>query len=397
MGSVALALAVYAMVEILRFVPVGMLAVGSVSRTLGVAAAAGSLLVTGLVVAYEIGWQWPGALDLALPIMGCALGAGACLGWVSGRLTWRGALVSLVALLLVPPLVAGITMLAVSEREPFVRASPTPSSEEKRRLYLQLRPKNPRKLPPGETRTLSLESRDLDLLLAWGLPVVLGDGRAAARVDFASPQTATLALSLRLPGGGRYLNIEAGARVAIAQGRLTLADPHLRLGRLDVPRAPLRWISPILAALIQTERRARPVLAGVERLDIAPGRVSVSYGRMELPPGMLASLIWGEGPDEAMRLAVKSHVARLLDAAPGLPDGERRLGAAVEVAFAWARERSATGSPAFENRAAVLALGILLGIRGWRRPSAGSRPIGGGRAFCAPACGGGRTGRGTSS
>ena len=31
------------------------------------------------------------------------------------------------------------------------------------------------------------------------------------------------------------------------------------------------------------------------------------------------------------------------------------------MAFAWARERSATGSPAFENRAAVLALGILLG------------------------------------
>ena len=187
MGSVALALAVYAMVEILRFVPVGMLAVLSVSRTLGAAAAAGSLLVTGLLVAYEIGWQWPGALDLALPIMGCALGAGACLGWVSGRLTWRGALVTLVGLLLVPPLVAGITMLAVSEREPFVRASPAPTSEEKRRLYLQLRPKNPRKLPPGETRTLSLESRDLDRLLAWGLPVVLGDGRAAARVDFASP------------------------------------------------------------------------------------------------------------------------------------------------------------------------------------------------------------------
>jgi hypothetical protein len=62
-----------------------------------------------------------------------------------------------------------------------------------------------------------------------------------------------------------------------------------------------------------------------------------------------------------MRVAVKSQVERLLRAAPHLPDGEPRLGAAVEVAFAWARERSATSSPVLENRAAILALGILLG------------------------------------
>lgn len=34
-----------------------------------------------------------------------------------------------------------------------------------------------------------------------------------------------------------------------------------------------------------------------------------------------------------MRLAVRSHVQRLLEAAPSLPRGESRLGAAVEVAF----------------------------------------------------------------
>jgi hypothetical protein len=142
---------------------------------------------------------------------------------------------------------------------------------------------------------------------------------------------------------------------------LSLGDPRLRLGRLTFPRAPLRWLCPIVTALLQTDRRARPVLAGVARLDIGPGWVTVTYRRMERPPGLLASLIWGEGSNEEMRLAVKSHVARLLHAAPGLPGGERRLGAAVEVAFAWARERSATGSPVRENRAALLALGILLG------------------------------------
>ena len=369
-GVVALALAAYALVEVLRFVPVGILAVLSAPRTLGerarvlllaAAAGAGSLVITALVLTREIGWQWPGPSDLVLPVMGCAVGVSGCLGWLGGRIAWRRTLLVLVVLPLAAPVVAGLALLAASEREPLVRESPTVTSQEKRRLYGLLQRENPNRLAPVETRTLRLASRDLDLLLAWGLPVVLSDGRATARIDLESPQGATLSLSLRWPGGTRYLNLVAGARVAIDNGRLTLGDPRLRIGRLTLPEASLRWLSPILTALIQADRRVRPVLAGVERLDIDPARVTVTYGRMDLPPRLLGSLIWGEGSNEAMRLAVQSHVGRLLDAAPHLPDGEQRLGAAVEVAFAWAHERSATGSPVLENRAALLALGILLG------------------------------------
>jgi hypothetical protein len=368
--TVALALAVYAVVEVLRFVPVGILAVLSAPRALGdrarvllLAAAAGtaSLVIAGVVLACELGWKWPGPSDLFLPALGCALGVGICLGWLGGRIAWRRALVTLAVLLLGAPVMAGITLFAVSEREPLVRESPAVTSEEKRRLYVLLQRNNPRELAPGKTRTVSLASRDLDLLFAWALPVVLGDGRATTRIELEAPQMATLSLSLRLPRSVGYLNLVAGARTTIDNGRLTFHDPRLRLGRLTLPDASLRWLSPILSVLIQAERRARPVLAGVERLDIDPDRVTVTYGRMELPPRLLASLIWGEGSNEAMRLAVKSHVQRLLDAAPRLPGGEQGLGAAVEVAFAWARDRSATGSPVLENRAALLALGILLG------------------------------------
>jgi hypothetical protein len=368
--AVAVALAVYAMVEVLRFVPVGILAVLSVPRALderarllllAVVAGVGGLIVACLVLTREIGWQWPGPSDLFLPALGCAIGVGACLAWRGGRRAWHRALIALVVVLLAAPVVAGIALFALSEREPLVRESPAVTSAEKRRLYVLLRHKNPKTLVPGETRTLSLAGRDLDLLLAWGLPVVLSEGRATARVDLESPHAATVSLSLRLPGGARYLNLVAGARAVIDNGRLTLGNPHLRLGRLTLPEVSLRWLSPILTALIQTERRARPVLAGVERFDIDSGRVTVTYSRMELPSGLLASFIWGEGSNEEMRRAVRSHVERLLHAAPGLPGGEPRLGAAVEVAFAWARARSATGSPVRENRAALLALGILLG------------------------------------
>src|SRR3989442_508232 len=143
--AVALGLAVYAVVEVLRFVPMGILAVLSVPRALGdrarmlrlaAAAGGGSLIIAGLVLMRELGWQWPGPSDLFLPVLGCAVGMGACLGWLGGRIVWRRALLTLVVLLLVAPVVAGMALFAVSEREPLVRECPTVTPQEKRRLFV---------------------------------------------------------------------------------------------------------------------------------------------------------------------------------------------------------------------------------------------------------------------
>ncbi len=374
---VAVALAVYVLLETVRFLPVGVLAVLSLPRTrrdrfsmlpVAATAGAGSLLIAVVVLVLEIGppWQWPGPSDLFLPAVGCALGVGATLMVLTGRGARRRLLLVLGATVLAAPILVGLVLLGTAEREPLVRESPAVTSEEKRRLYDLLRHKNPKTLAVGATRSITLDSRDIDLLLAWGLPVVLGDGRGAARIDLMSSQKATVSLTLRFAtptGSSRYLNIVAGARVQIDQGRLSVADPTLRLGRLVLLDPPLRWLAPVISVLVQAERRARPVLAGVQSLEISPGRAMLVYRRMELPPGLLASFIWGSGSNEEMRVAVRSHVERLLEAVPSLPRGEPRLGTVVEVAFARARERSTTSSPVLENRAALLALGILLGHR----------------------------------
>ena len=375
--ALAFALGVYVLLETVRFLPVGVLAVLSLPRTRGdrlrmfpVAAAAsgGSLLIALVVLACGIGppWQWPGPSDLFLPTVGCLLGVGATLVWLAGRGACRRVLLVLGATLLAAPILCGLVLLGTAEREPLVQDSPAVTSEEKRRLYGLLRDKNPKTLAAGETRTLSLESRDIDLLLAWGLPVLLGEGRGRARVDLMASRAAAVSVTLRFAGPtgrSRFLNVVAGARMQIDQGRVSVADPTLRLGWLVVPGPPLRWAAPLISHFVEAERRARPVLAGVERLEIGPGRASLVYRRMELPPGLLASFIWGIGANEEMRLAVRAHVERLLEAAPSLPRGEPRLGAAVEVAFAHARERSATSPPVLENRAVLLALGLLLGHR----------------------------------
>ncbi len=375
--AVVVALAVYVLLETARFLPVGLLAVLSLPRTrsdrfgtLPVAglAGAGSLIIAVVVLGLEIGspWAWPGPSDLVLPVAGCIFGVGAALVGLAGRGARRRLLLGLGATLLAAPILVGLVLLGAAERQPLVPDSPAVTSEEKRRLYDLLRDKDPKTLVAGATRSLSLDSRDIDLLLAWGLPVVLGEGRGAARVDLMASRTARVSLTLPFAtptGRARYLNIVAGARVQIDQGRVSVADPTLRLGRLVLPDRPLRWLGPVIGALVQAERRARPVLAGVQSLEIGSGRARLVYRRIELPPGLLASFIWGTGSNEAMRVAVRSYVERLLEAAPSLPRGEPRLGAAVEVAFARARERSATSPPVLENRAALLALGILLGHR----------------------------------
>jgi hypothetical protein len=373
--AVVFALAVYVLLELVRFFPVGVLAVLSLLRTrrdrfrmlpVAAVASAGSLLITLGVLVLEIGppWQWPGPSDLSFPAAGCVIGVSATLMVLTGRVARL--LLGLGAILVAAPILVGLVLLGTAEREPLVRERPTVTSDEKRRLYDLFRHKNPKQLAVGEMRSLGLDSHDIDLLLAWGLPVVLGEGRGTARVDLTSAGKATMSLTLPFTtptGSPRYLNIVAGARVQIDQGRVRVVDSTLRLGRLALPDPPLRWLAPVISVLVQSERRVRPVLAGVQSLDISTGRATLVYSRMELPPGLLASFIWGAGSNEEMRLAVRSHVERLLEAAPTLPRGEPRLGAAMEVAFARARQRSAGSSPVLENRAALLALGILLGHR----------------------------------
>ena len=174
-------LAVYVLLETVRFLPVGVLSALSPPRTrsdrfrmLPVAATAdaGSLLIAVGVLVLEIGppWQWPGPSDLFLPAVGCALGVSATLGWLAGRGARRRLLLVLGATLLATPILVGLVLLGTAEREPLIRESPAVTSEEKRRLYDLLRDKNPKPLAAGDTRAITLDSRDIDLLLAWGFP-----------------------------------------------------------------------------------------------------------------------------------------------------------------------------------------------------------------------------------
>jgi hypothetical protein len=94
---------------------------------------------------------------------------------------------------------------------------------------------------------------------------------------------------------------------------------------------------------------------------VEPGAVTTTWGRLEVPPGKLAGLLWGEERAQANRKAVGAYVERIMAALQASAPGDARFLAALQAAFSLAQERSRGGSAVQENRFALLALGAVLG------------------------------------
>jgi hypothetical protein len=133
------------------------------------------------------------------------------------------------------------------------------------------------------------------------------------------------------------------------------------VGRLTVPPLLLDLLAPFAVTGLQGDRDLRRVLPAVESLRVGSEEAVLTYGRVDMPRGLIARLVWGEDASEGMREAVYAQVDRLLALLPKAPEGDARFGAALETAFTLARDRSAESSAVEENRAALLGLGIVLG------------------------------------
>jgi hypothetical protein len=352
--------------QALRFAPLGLLAAlalpdreGRLARTLRVAlpAALIALALAFLALGARAGFSVPGPFELLLPAAGILFGVWAGLAWRRGwwsRLFFLPKLAALGALVLLGGIALAVLAL---EREPAVAESPPIASADKRHLVGLFRGRDPRKVPPGETRTVRLSGEELDQLVAWAASVGL---EARTVVSLRAGGVSGVATA-RVPGTGRWLNLTASTLVGIEKGRLSAAEPRLRVGRLRVPPLLLDVLAPFAVAGLSGDRDLRRVLPSVESLSLGPGEASLTYGRVDMPRGLVARLVWGEEASEAMREAVYAHVDRLLEVLPAAPAGDARFGVALEAAFALAHDRSLQGSAMEENRAALLALGIVLG------------------------------------
>jgi hypothetical protein len=162
------------------------------------------------------------------------------------------------------------------EAQPLAFTATPLSSDDKRRVYRLLKGRNPRKIPPGETRTLELTGHDLDVLLAWGLPVVLGQeakGQRGARTVRGRDRRGLAAAAL--PWRGHALPQPRGGARASASSAVpsTCGTPGCASAAWRSRPAAARAHAGRARAVV-TDRRVRPLLRSVQELRVDRDRVS---------------------------------------------------------------------------------------------------------------------------
>ncbi|MBN1488751.1 MAG: hypothetical protein JXA69_02445, partial [Phycisphaerae bacterium] len=358
----------------LRFIPIGLLTMLGLrigrswrQRTKArLAAVATAMVLTAGIRGLEVGdpWLLPGPLSLSLPILGCLLGHWIAASWLRGRQARRWLLIKLAGGVVVVGGAGAIVAALAVDEAPLPFEAPKITSEEKRRLVRMIRNKSPRNLKEGELRTLRLTEHDLDVLLAWGLSLGSSDRKACVNLakDFA-----TLSVSIGVPPGASepsYINLVGKAQVRVAGEFSFLRAERLQVGRIAVSGWLARFLSNVVTADLRRDRRTQPFLAALRSIVIEPDAVSTTYGRLDLPSSFREDVFGTDPASEAVLAAAETQVAHLAFVAKDIPLKNARLAMFVEAAFALARDRSTTGDPVAENRAAIYALSVLLGHPG---------------------------------
>ena len=307
----------------------------------------------------------PGAngLDLVGPLLSGSIGV-AC-GRITGSML-RGTLLSLTVVGVLGIGLAALLWQAL-DTAPGVAMNQQIGTAERVHLTNLLRNNSPRLLRPGQTNQLTLSDAELNALLTWGLSLGSSDRAAMVAIDGGVAQVNA---TVGLPGLGdaRYLNLSATGSADVFFGKASLQLDALRIGNIKLPRWSLDLITPMLITKINSDPRARALLEAFESVELEHRAVSATYGRLELG-GELRDDVFGslgnEQDSAAFRAALRAQLGSIEALALDIPSFADPFKFQLRGAFALARQRSyADGaSPVLENRAALIALGILFGHR----------------------------------
>jgi hypothetical protein len=303
------------------------------------------------------------SLSLAAPVLGCVLGVWFGSIWRRGA---RGQLRMLMHILVFAVFLGLLGVAAVVlaiEDAPLSFEPAAVTSEDKRQLVKLFREKDPRDVESGEIQTLSLTTAEVNRVLSWGLSVGSRDRKAVARL---SHDWCELRGSIALPfGSGRrcYLNITASGRIDVTDGHVRFRHGRMRVGRLSVPRWLVGLLSSGVLAQVEQDRHAKLLMEALRHIELRNDRMTVEYGRVELPPGFVSDVFDRLRPTHDSLPTIRLYVRHLLASSERFADEESRFALCVEEAFQLARRRSQKEDPVLENRAAIYALAILLGHR----------------------------------
>jgi len=213
----------------------------------------------------------------------------------------------------------------------------------------------------GEWKRVRLAERDLDVIAALVLAQLPLEGKAKLTLSEGRIEThLSLAAPCRVPGM-RYVNIRAMLAPKVSGGRLGSDLERVRVGRLWVPTAFVRGLFARVVSAVHNDPDLGEIAGIVDSVQVKRDGLEVVYRPDELSDRVFRSLLarMERAPDTGRTTAI--YFRHLVAAADRLPEGDRRFAGFVRTAFALASKRSGASDPVLESRAAILALGILLG------------------------------------
>ena len=355
------ALAHAALLAFGRYALIGMILGGIARRSaMGFIAAIG--LGVGAIAIFEsadalLASHNPTLVAFALAGLGLAMGLAIGIPWGAGKGGRALACVVIGLALLAPVAAAGLYGSAAIVSDAPELSMPKVTSLEKRRLIKLLRDQRDAESAAPELTTIALTWHDLRMFAAWGCETIAPDAHASV-VRSENGGQATVALPLP---GNRFAVTEFELELAGDDRGLQLNWHELKFGERAVPNWTTSFSTPILLRLIRQDAVGRHVLIALRDLDTNSEGIALAYDRLLLPDEYLGQMT-GSLDDPALIESTKHYVERVVALAESLPAGDQKFVSILTAVFAEARTRSKDTDPTTENKAAILALSVTLGL-----------------------------------
>ena len=260
---------------------------------------------------------------------------------------------------------AGAIYLAV-EREPAVRRANEITPANIKRAQQVLEQNDPRKLRPGNQRSVTLDQQDLDVAANYlahfyangGARLILREGKAEIAASLRPPRLPLIF----------YFNVMA----TLTRGSPLPRFAEFRIGELPIPGFIADWLLHRAAVVLLGEEAIRASAQSVKQVDLKERRLTVVYEwSSELKESLRSAAF---SPEDQERLRVYHERLALISTEPQTKPIS--LAELLVALFELAGDRSRQGNPAAENRAAILVLAFYANGKGLDAvlPAAGNWP-----------------------
>lgn len=232
-------------------------------------------------------------------------------------------------------------------------------SDDRRHLVELFKSHDPRDLQKDETGQLSLSEVELGQLLSWGLSLIPGEHRGTVTLRKNEPE---LRISIQFPENPfvpSHLNVSTAGIVSTHDGVLGYQAIQFVVGQITLSPEFLKLCGPILIGKQLYSPMTERFLKSVKQIEVNQGLATMTYGHLDVNRENLREALLEFGLIEDLEPAIAIHVDNLIQQSE--KNSALSFEECVQVVFSKAKERSIDGDPVKENRAAILALGYVLG------------------------------------